>query len=111
MSSSLQRTCMSLMYLACACVGKRLLPASNSAPVFHATAAVGPLAAASRGRPAKMDYYAAEKPDLPAGAKFSRASNALLNMDYPDSWPYSEKDLTPADSNRDEFFYVLPKFV
>jgi len=45
----------------------------------------------------------------PTAAAPTRASNCLENVEWPKQWPYSESDLTPEDSSRDEFFYILPK--
>jgi len=47
----------------------------------------------------------------PIGNYPTRATNALSNMVWPEDWPYTEKDLKPQDSFRDEFFYLLPKLV
>lgn len=48
--------------------------------------------------------------DVP-NAKSSPASRALDSVDWPEKFPYSERDLTPLDASKDELFYLVPRFV
>lgn len=43
-------------------------------------------------------------------AKESPATRALP-AEWPDRFPYSERDLTPLDAGGDELFYIVPRFV
>lgn len=47
-------------------------------------------------------------------AKYSPASRALDELNqggWPESFPFSEKDLTPMMPGNDQLFYLIPKFV
>mmetsp|Transcript_2628 Transcript_2628/g.7668 ORF Transcript_2628/g.7668 Transcript_2628/m.7668 type:complete len:261 (-) Transcript_2628:10-792(-) len=48
--------------------------------------------------------------DVP-NAKVSMTSRALDDVEYPASWPFDARDLTPEDNSNDQLFYLVPKFV
>lgn len=48
--------------------------------------------------------------DIPH-AKISSVTQSLESFKFPNTWPYTPRDLAPFDSSNDQFFYLLPKFV
>ena len=44
-------------------------------------------------------------------AKTSPASRALDDTDWPEAFPFAQKDLTPMMAGNDQLFYIVPKLV